>query len=73
MKFLKTYQQALCNSNYTIFIIDIDFRAVKLDTGPSAPPTHWKQTVIVVPRLVFFLYPALLFPSLLYEIFRLIL
>jgi len=26
------------------------FKAVKLDTGPSAPPTHWKQTVIVVPR-----------------------
>jgi len=25
------------------------FRRVKLDTGPSAPATHWKQTVIVIP------------------------
>eukprot|EP00088_Acartia_fossae_P015878 TRINITY_DN1880_c0_g1_i1.p1 TRINITY_DN1880_c0_g1~~TRINITY_DN1880_c0_g1_i1.p1 ORF type:complete len:413 (-),score=82.42 TRINITY_DN1880_c0_g1_i1:66-1304(-) len=25
-------------------------RPVTLDTGPNAEPTHWKQTVIVVPR-----------------------
>jgi len=27
-----------------------NFRSITLDTGPSHPPTHWKQTVIVVPR-----------------------
>lgn len=23
---------------------------VRLDTGPQSPPTHWKQTVIILPE-----------------------
>ena len=32
-------------------IIDIVIsRSVSLDTAPGSPDTHWKQTVIVIPR-----------------------